>query len=107
LTAKPTEEEIEAARQIVAQADAEKAEAARLANLAAVEALTEIGLGTEDPIGVSVPEFIQAIQGQVASAASASDTTLLNLFTATANCLRTLNDRVRTIVAQNQPPPAE
>lgn len=107
MATKPTEEEIEAARQIVAQADAEKAEAARLANLAAVEALTDVGFGTDAPIEVSVPEFIQAIQGQVASAAAASDTTLLNLFTATANCLRTLNDRVRSIVAQNQPPPAE
>lgn len=100
-----TDEEIEAARRIVAQAEAEEAEAARQANLAAIEGLTAVGLGTGEPVGVTVPEFIQAIQGQIAIAASASDTTLMTLFSSTASILRTLDDRVRSIVAQNQPPP--
>lgn len=104
MTTKPTEQEIEAARQIVAEADAEQAEAARLANLEAVSALTGVGLGTDDPVGVSVRDLIQAIQSQVAVAAAASDTTLMNLFSSTASVLRTLDDRVRSIVAQNQPP---
>lgn len=104
MTTKPTQEEIDAAREIVAQADAEAAEAARLANLAAVQALTDVGLGTDEPMDISVRELVQAIQAQVQVAAAASDITLVNLFTATANCLRTLDDRVRSIVAQNQPP---
>lgn len=102
-TPTPTPEEIEAARQLVAEADAAEAAAARATNLAAVAPLTAVGLGTSEPIGVTVEALLAAIQGQVAAIAATGDDTLMTLLSSTSRCLRTLDDRVRSIVVANQP----
>lgn len=105
MTNKPTPEEIEAARLLVAQADAESQREARQAALDAVQPLIDVGFGGDEIIEATMAEVIAAIRAQIQSPTATRDMALLNLYTATANCLTTLNDRVRSIVAQNQPPP--
>lgn len=104
MTTKPTEEEVEAARQIVAQADAEQEAATRAANLAAVQGLVDLGFGVDSPVVVPISDLVQGLRQQAPLMAISSDTTLMRLCDSTAQVLQTLNDRVRSIVALNREP---
>ena len=97
----PTPEEIEAARQMVAQADAAAAEASRAAVRAKLQPLADLGFGGEAPVG-SWSDLLTTLRAN-ASALAEIDQTLPNLAFSTATVLTTLNDRVRSLLALNAP----
>ena len=100
-TTKPTPEEIEAARDLVAKADAEAEAARRAANLERLAPLTALGFGPDGEIKASVPDMIAAIR----SARDLRDVhpDLADMADATARVLETFADRARTAIQANQP----
>lgn len=100
-TPSPTPEEIEAARQLVATADAAASEARKAEVIAKLQPLTDAGLGQDDA-SVSLPELITVLRNNY-GALAAIDNNLPNLAFSTAQVLETLNDRVRSLVALNSP----
>jgi hypothetical protein len=106
MTRTPTPEEIEAARQLVAQADAAAAEAAKAAAREKLQPLADVGLGGDAPVG-SWADVMDALRSN-ASALGAIDSNLPNLAFSTAQVLSTMNDRIRSLLAVNAsaaPPP--
>lgn len=97
----PTPEEIKAARQMVAQADAAAAEASRAAVRAQLQPLADLGFGGEAPVG-SWSDLLTALRAN-ASALGEIEQNLPNLAFSTATVLTTLNDRVRSLLALNAP----
>lgn len=99
--ADPTPEEIEAAREMVAQADAAAAAAAKAAVRAKLQPLIDAGLGGDAPTATWA-DLVAALRAN-ASALGEIDTNLPNLAFSTAQVLSTLNDRVRSLMALNAP----
>ncbi|WP_293826025.1 hypothetical protein [uncultured Brevundimonas sp.] len=101
----PTPEEIEAARQLVAEADAAAAAERKAAVIEKLKPFTDAGLGaTAD--GGAVGALIAAMRANYASLAEI-DGSLPNLAFSTGQVLQTLDDRVRSLAAMNAPAPAE
>ena len=99
--AQPTPEEIEAARQMVANADAAAAAEKRAAVIEKLKPFTDAGLGATTD-GGAVASLIAALTANYASLADI-DPSLPNLAFSTAQVLRTLDDRVRTLATANAP----
>lgn len=106
--ADPTAEEIEAARALVAAADAAAAEATKAANRLKLQPLTNIGLGGSGPLTCSLAELVAALRSSAMTLVDL-DGALPNLAFSTAQVLETMSDRVRSLVIQNAavPAPAE
>ena len=100
-TTKPTPEEIENYREMVAEADAEAEAARRADNLERLAPLTALGFGPGATIKASVPDMIAAIR----SARDLRDVhpDLADMADATARVLETFADRARTAIQANQP----
>lgn len=103
--ADPTAEEIEAARALVAAADAAAAEATKAANRLKLKPLTDIGLGGPGPLTCSPTELVSALRASAMTLVDL-DSALPNLAYSTAQVLETMQDRVRSLVAQNAAAPA-
>lgn len=99
--ANPTPEEIEAAREMVAEADARAERERRAQNLERLAPLTALGFGPGATIEASVPDMIAAIR----SARDLRDVhpDLADMADATARVLETFADRARTAIQANQP----
>lgn len=102
----PTPEEVEAARQLVFQADAAAAEAAKAANRARLAPLVATGLGGAGPLTCSATDLAACLRAN-AMALSDMDATLPNLAFSSAQVLETLSDRIRSLVSQNAAAPAD
>lgn len=98
--AKPTPEEIGAARALVATADAEADQARRAEVIATLKPLTDLGLGGDAKFKATPAELTAALRAS-AGALAAVDPNLPNLTLSTAQVLDTLNDRIRSLVALN------
>lgn len=99
--ADPTPEEIEAARQMVAQADAAAAAAAKASVRAKLQPLVDAGPGGDAPTGTWA-DLIAGLRAN-ASGLGEIETNLPNLAFSTAQVLSTLNDRVRSLMTLNAP----
>jgi len=102
----PTPEQIETKRAEVAAYDAAQAEAQKEANRAKLQPLIDIGLGGSTPLTCSSAELATALRTN-AMALADLDATLPNLAFSTAQVLETMNDRIRSLAAQNAAAPAE
>lgn len=100
----PTPEEVEAARQLVSQADAAAAEAAKAANRARLAPLVALGLGGAGPLACSATDLAACLRAN-AMALADMDATLPNLAFSSAQVLETMNDRIRSLTAQNAAAP--
>ncbi|WP_312599053.1 hypothetical protein [Brevundimonas sp.] len=98
-----TPEEVEAARQLVAQADAAAATERKAAVLATLKPFTDAGLGST-PEGGAVAALISAMRANYATLGEI-DPSLPNLVFSTAQVLQTLDDRVRSLSAMNAATP--
>lgn len=99
----PTPEEIEAARQMVAEADAAAAAEKKSVVLEKLKPFMDAGLGAAE--GGAVGPLITALQAGYTTLAEI-DPTLPNLAFSTAQVLQTLDNRIRSLVAANSPLPA-
>lgn len=97
--AEPTPEDIEAARAMVAAADAAARGAQKAEVIAKLQPLIDVGLGQENS-QVSLPDLIAALRLNYGALASI-DNNLPNLAFSTAQVLETLNDRIRSLMALN------
>jgi len=102
MAATPTPEEIEAARLLVAEADAAEAEAARAAVRAKLQPLIDAGWGGES-VEANWADLTSALRTN-ASALAEIDPNLPNLAFSTAQVCATLNDRLRSLMALNAAP---
>lgn len=100
----PTPEEVEAARQMVFQADAAAAEAAKAANRAKLAPLVALGLGGAGPLTCSAADLAACLRAN-AMALADMDATLPNLAFSSAQVLDTLSDRIRSLVSHNAAAP--
>lgn len=101
----PTPEQIETKRAEVAAYDAAQAESQREANRAKLQPLVDIGLGGTSPLTCSPTDLAAALRTNAVALADL-DSSLPNLAFSTALVLETMNDRVRSLVAQNLASPA-
>ena len=101
---KPTEEQVQEARAIVAQADAELAEQQRQANMAVIQPLLDIGLGDDRTITVNLSDMITIIQEQMKPAILNQNLIFMNVLNSTANNLKSLQDMIRSVEALNSLP---
>lgn len=101
-SAKPTPEEIEAARALVAQADATEAAKTRQETLALIAPLVDAGWGSTDensPVRVAA----KALRDK-AMTMSSIDPQLPNTLFTTATVMETVNDKIRSLAALNAAP---
>lgn len=75
-------------------------EALRADNRLLLEPLIEAGIGTSDPLAMSVTELAGVLRGNVAGMTTL-DPLMSNLLLSTAGVLETLNTRVRTLWEAN------
>ncbi len=80
--------------------------ATRETNRALLQPLVNAGVGTSDPLNLSVAELSQLLRGSVANL-TPLDPLMSNLLTSTAGVLETLNNRVRRLWDENAEPPEE
>lgn len=101
-----TDEEAAALRQQLAAHDAVQNEARKAANRAKLQPLVDLGLGGSTPLTCSATELAACLRAN-AMALADMDATLPNLAFSTAQVLETMNDRIRSLAAQNAAAPAE
>lgn len=102
-TTKPTPQEIEAARQMVAKADAEAEAARRAANLKRYPPLIVSGFGPDGRINATPAELVEAMRACRLLDDVARD--LSDFSDAAARIFETFADRASTAIQANQPPP--
>ena len=101
----PTAEEIAAARQMVAEADAAAAAERKASVLATLTPFTDAGLGSTAE-GGGVAALISVLRANYTALAEI-DPSLPNLAFSTAQVLQTLDDRIRSLAAMNAPAAAQ
>ena len=105
MATKPTPQEIEAARQMVAEADAAAAAERKASVLATLTPFTDAGLGSTAEDG-GVATLISVLRANYATL-SEIDPSLPNLAFSTAQVLQTLDGRIRSLAAMNAPAAAQ
>lgn len=100
--ATPTPEEIEAARQLVAEADARAERERRAQNLERLAPLLALGFGPDGVIQSSTSDLVAGIRS--ARDLRDVDMGLADVADATARVLETFADRARVAIQANQPP---
>lgn len=105
-TPKPTPEEVEAARTLVANADAEADQVRRAEVIAKLKPLTDLGLGGDGKLEGSLADIAAAIRATAPNLAEL-DANLPTLMFAITGPMLTLNDRIRSLVALNSPAASE
>ena len=101
----PTPEEIAAARQMVAEADAAAAAERKASVLATLTPFTDAGLGSTTE-GGGVAALIGVLRANYTTLAEI-DPSLPNLAFSTAQVLQTLDGRIRSLAAMNAPAAAQ
>lgn len=99
----PTPEQLEAARQLLADHAASEAAASRAATRAAIAPFVAAGFGGDGPLNVNLGEAAQIMRANMA-ALGAIEPTLQNLAFSGAGVLETFNDRIRQMIVQSTDP---
>lgn len=99
-----TDEEAAALRQQLAAHDAVQNETRKAANRAKLQPLLDLGLGGAGPLTCSANDLAACLRAN-AMALADMDATLPNLAFSTAQVLETMNDRMRSLAAQNAAAP--
>jgi len=101
-TTKPTPEEIEAARQMVAKADAEAEATKRAQNQQLIQPFLDVGLGSTEE-NSQVREVIRVLREKAIDLQSI-DRNLPNILFVTATSLENADDKIRSLAAMNPQP---